>query len=537
MENSTILLLEKFIKEYNYSVNLEELQFQLLSHPAYPSVNSITGVLSHFNIDNSALKVPVEKEILNKLPKIFFSITKNSEYILVEIDQLTVRQNFNSTSISMTPQEFIDNWSGIIIVIENNEIQQNSQKLKLPSFLGIAFSLTAICLVVFFALKVSSLSPLIHFTLSIIGIFISSMIVRQEIGYTNKILDSFCRINKSSSCDAVINSKSAYVTKDIKLSDLSVLYFGILSLFWLISSLLVEVNYTVLILSSILSMPVTLYSIYYQSAVIKKWCPLCVLIVIVLWLQFLSFLIIDIPKANLNLYFEDILLFLFCVLLSASVWSFLKLFLQQKVAFRSNLIAYTKLIKNYKIFHKLLVEGQLVETDIPEITSREIKLGNTKAPIELTLVSHPLCSYCRDAHFELESILKNNLEDICLIIRFSVGADNTEDIMYRVVSRVHELFHSIPIESLWLALDEIYSVDVDFTKWLIKWGSPEESQFLEVFEKQKEWSQNNEINFTPALFVNGSKYPNEYDFKHLSFFIEDLKEDIEKYRLENSVSV
>ena len=32
----------------------DEFLFQIQSHPSYPSLHSITGVLEHFNIDNIA---------------------------------------------------------------------------------------------------------------------------------------------------------------------------------------------------------------------------------------------------------------------------------------------------------------------------------------------------------------------------------------------------------------------------------------------------------------------------------------------------
>ena len=65
----------------------EELSFQIQSHPSYPSLYAITGVLNHFNINNIAARVPNTKESLELLPKSFigqFKNEKNQGLFLVE---------------------------------------------------------------------------------------------------------------------------------------------------------------------------------------------------------------------------------------------------------------------------------------------------------------------------------------------------------------------------------------------------------------------------------------------------------------------
>jgi len=77
-----------------------------------------------------------------------------------------------------------------------------------------------------------------------------------------------------------------------------------------------------------------------------------------------------------------------------------------------------------------------------------------------------------------------------------------------------------------MALDEVYSKGINFNKWLEKWHDTDSHDFFDsILVKQREWCMNNQINFTPALFINGKKYPSEYEFEHLRFFIEDLVVD------------
>ena len=74
MADSLLFLLKTFLQKENYKINFEELEFQLLSHPSYPSLHSVTGVFDHFNIENIALEVPTNRETLEQLPICRFSV-------------------------------------------------------------------------------------------------------------------------------------------------------------------------------------------------------------------------------------------------------------------------------------------------------------------------------------------------------------------------------------------------------------------------------------------------------------------------------
>ena len=65
-------LVKVFLTKTGHSLNSEELKLQLLSHPTYPSLHSVTGVLTHFRIDNVAVDVPIDQETLEQLPDVFF---------------------------------------------------------------------------------------------------------------------------------------------------------------------------------------------------------------------------------------------------------------------------------------------------------------------------------------------------------------------------------------------------------------------------------------------------------------------------------
>ncbi|MGY0392301.1 hypothetical protein ACW5R3_07090 [Bizionia sp. KMM 8389] len=72
MKDTLYQILFQFLQNKKIKINSEELKLQLLGHPSYPSLHAVTGVLSHFNINNVAIQVPVTAEILTQLSDIFF---------------------------------------------------------------------------------------------------------------------------------------------------------------------------------------------------------------------------------------------------------------------------------------------------------------------------------------------------------------------------------------------------------------------------------------------------------------------------------
>ena len=46
-----------------------------------------------------------------------------------------------------------------------------------------------------------------------------------------------------------------------------------------------------------------------------------------------------------------------------------------------------------------------------------------------------------------------------------------------------------------------------------------------VYENINNWCINNNYNYTPAIFINGYEYPEQYDRENLVYFIDDILDD------------
>jgi len=158
--------------------------------------------------------------------------------------------------------------------------------------------------------------------------------------------------------------------------------------------------------------------------------------------------------------------------------------------------------------------------------SIEIVFGAPDAPLELIIVTNPFCYYCKQMHADVENFLKNFGESIRVIIRFNVDLEKEDDKVYRITSFLLDVYNKKGSEALWNTLEEVYADKVDLKKWMEKKEPPKES-YKNILVEQRNWCQTNGINFTPAMLVNGKRFPQEYEKGDLIYFIDDLLEQLE----------
>lgn len=535
-KNTTFEILSKYLKNEKVKINFNELKLQLLSHPSFPSLHSITGVLDHFNIENLALEVPQNIETLNQLPEKFISFVETGEKReIVFISKLSdsIEIIFGDKKKKQVSKEhFVGIWNGIIVVIDKDNFETSGSIQEGNMFSYNIYGLTLFLLIGTFFFFKPSIYQTSHYALSLLGIGISLILVQHELGFQSKTVDKFCSgSNEISDCDAVLYSKGATIFKNFKLSDVSLIYFIGLAFSWIISMQYNGGNYLIAMMS-LIALPITFYSIYYQHKIVGKWCPLCLSIVGVLWLQVFTISLIKNPYLSIEINFTNGIIILLSFLLAISFWVFVKPILKKQNELDKLKVDYFKFKKNFTLFDAIYNRSPLYETNID--SSKEIILGNQEAPLKILLVTSPSCYYCKSAHSDMERILRKNHDKVKLTIRFNVrpGKGNISNL---VASKLLEIYNKESENTIKLAMYEVYESDADLNKWLQKWGEPDDLSYSEILKMQKQWCNDNNINFTPAIFIDGKQYPKEYERSDLEYFIEDIIENCktkEKLQLE-----
>lgn len=521
MKNSLTNLVQILLKKNQISFDKEELSFQIQSHPSFPSLHAITGVLDHFNIENVAADVPINKETLLQLPVCFLAQVKTTQgQDLVVVEKKNTSYNIYNTEGKIqknSESDFLKNFTGIIVAVEQSEektlVKTNSNPIKK---LGLS---VLILLATFLIYKnTTSWYTVIHLVLSVIGIITSIAIIKQELGLKTTIGNAFCSgADNKKDCDAVLTSKGAKVFKSYKLSDFSIIYFIGLTLLTFIQSSSPRISYTI----SLIAIPVTLYSLYYQYAVLKKWCLLCLSIVGILWLQALIPLITD-TYIN-DFIVTDFVIFGMIILATWLFWAYIKPLYSSINQLKKEKIENVKFKRNFTLFETLLQKSPKLNTQVEN--SKEIIFGNPNSNLEIVLVTNPFCGHCKPVHKHVDEILQRYHQNVKITTRFTINSKNKEDNLVKITSKLLEIYDKKGESNCLEAMYEIYEHG-NTEAWLKKWGCCNDiNYYTSELDKGSNWCKENAINFTPEILINGRSFPKEYNRTDLIFFIEELEEN------------
>ena len=524
LKDTLINLVENLLKKSKIPFDKEELKFQLQSHPSYPSLHAITGVLDHFRIENIAAEVPNNQETLQQLPETFIAQIKND----TGKELVTIHKAKNTTSYTVfneskktkkvTVKEFLKQFTGIVVAVEKNETNKNLESTDGNAKKYILITLLFLFITFLINNGVTALEQL-YFLFAIGGIGISYTIFKQELGEHTLLGDAFCSgNNEKKDCDNVLNSKGAQLFKNYKLSDLSMIYF-----IGLVVSFVLQVNFYALVTLSLLALPITIYSIYYQYRIAKSWCLLCLTIVGILWAQgiitFINFEISYYELANL----KELLTISIGFISAYLIWGIIKPLTSSNNELKKEKITLTKFKRNFEIFNSLLQKSTPYNTIID--TEDEIVFGNVNSNLELTIITNPFCGHCKAVHEHIDNILELYADKVKVNIRFNVNHTDKNSDLFKITCRLIELFHQNGQRECLLAMNDIYA-GTEPADWLKKWGESLNKEIYEdTLKKEKEWCINNGINFTPEILINRRSYPREYDRNDLIHFIEDLHEN------------
>lgn len=521
MNDTLSYQIQQLLKLNDIKLDFEELSFQIQSHPTYPSLHAVTGVLDHFNIANLALDIPAISETLKQLPMTFLAqveVKEQKEFAVIKKMNHNYQLVFNSKhKTTLIENDFLNQFTGIILVIDKEE-SKTTNTIKIGDTLSKVFGCISLFMVgLIFILSGANTIETSFLALSLLGFYVSMNILKQEDGETSVLGSKFCsEVTEKKNCNAVLNSKGAAIYRGIKLSDLSIIYFSSLA----ISTFILTINNSSVFLVKLLAFsafPVTLYSIYYQAKVIKKWCALCLGIVGVVWALTAISVINFYPNYNLNALFITTLSF------SATIafWLYQSELLTTYKSLKVTKVEHLKFVRNFDLFSSQLNSSKRLDTSLP--LSNEIILGNPKAQLHIVAITNPLCSHCKPVHKLIETILKQFKDRVKITIRFNVNTKNDSDKALQIAMRLQEL-NDLNFDSCLIAMNDIYG-GLSVAQWIEKWQTvTNKDKYIQTLINQQKWCSENAINFTPELLINGRSYPKIYNRKDLIYFIEDLQE-------------
>ncbi|MGH2664556.1 vitamin K epoxide reductase family protein [Flavobacterium sp.] len=508
-----ISLVKRYLDINYFSDQKEAFEDLFLSHPNYPSIFAITDSLDMLSVENIAIKVP--KEQLPELPDSFLAIFKE-ELVLVSKTDSLIKIEAKGEKKNISTNEFLEDWNGVIVAVEPNEIQSGKGNGINFGVLRYALPLLALILLSIVFNKYG-LNHLLTLLPSIIGLVISVFIVQEKFGYKNEVVSKLCNINPNASCDSVIKSDKSEINKWVGFTDLPLIFFAVNVL-----AVLLQPNPSAPIvgLLSLIALPVIAYSVWMQKFQLKKWCVLCLAVsfliltqAIVFWFGF---------KFDTNIVFTNLYFYSFVFIVISSIWLFLKPIFENKIKAERSANELKKFKRNYKLF-KFLAKEIPVQEGLEKLEG--LNFGNRNADLELTIIISPSCGHCHKAFQDAHELYSKFPEKIFLNILFNINPENSENPYKTVVENLLAIQNHNP-EKAAAAIIDWHVKKMGLEEWKEKWVmNMIDMKVNHQIYQQYRWCLENEFNYTPIKIINGKMFPNEYEINELRYFLNDFSEE------------
>lgn len=396
--NTLSHIIIKYSHLFVQGINTNDVRVFLESSPQYPNLLSVVQTLQYVNMNIQVGQCNWEYLKNLNSPFLLHMVFKSEETLIIsrwdtKSSSLRVFNSKKNKWETKNKECFEGKWDGVVLYTNARTIRNSWTKDTMALLL-----LTVIVTVVTY-LIMRQLDILFIYALPIIIGFIVSLCAYwrrniSEIGVMEKI----CRKSSIIDCDAVEDSIYG-VWRGLSLNIIAFSFF-ISQLICVMISYLLEIRNilnTVYLLSEFVLIPVAIYSIYGQVKV-KKICPLCMIILICVFLEALSIVWLPTHYVNMGMLFMLGIINV-CTLCLLQIHEHKHLIQQEQLKTTIQLL---KLKRKPEI---LTVESTKIGSVITPIW-----LGNDNSSINITTIISPSCKHCRKVIFELLLLIEKGVD-------------------------------------------------------------------------------------------------------------------------------
>lgn len=490
-------------------------------HPHKNNLFGLSQMLSNYGILNAGTHI-VDKETALFDIELPFIAHLNDFTVVYKIEHDKVHYFWNGKRIVIPVSEFIQSWSGVILLTETtpdsiepgyNEhrkkelvdiIQQLILTLAVVMILGITFFMHNL----FMQPAISSL-----LFVNLVGVYISYILVLKQMNFNSQYADKICLLFSKSDCNNVLESEGAKLWGIFGWSEIGLGYFFANVLILLFLPHLIPL----LSLLNIFTLPFTFWSVWYQKTKAHQWCPLCLIAVCLLWIIFILsclFGYIRLPAFDWN-NLSDLLFIGSLYAIPVLALNFLLPKLSDGRQVEELRQEINSLKANEGLFRTLLSQQPFYEVSKAD---SQILFGNADAQLTLTIFTNPFCNPCSIMHKRVENLLKETNQNICVQYIFSSFNKNLE-------------YANCYLNAIYLEKDKATAMRL-YAEWFERGKLLEEAFFndlqldmtnpsIEVeFQKHESWKEKTQLRTTPTIIVNGYQLPTNYKIEDLRYFTE-----------------
>jgi uncharacterized membrane protein len=518
----------KLLKYLEINIDADIVNAELEKHPDYPSLLSVSDVLTTLKIENSAFRLSFDELVNILCPFVTHTTANGGEFWVV--NQISDNHVFVSSEKwnrhKLTVEEFKQAFSGVVLIAEPSSTFSTTKtfKTRLSAIKSTAIAIGALLLLagsLFFHTGYFvnlNWQTLLLTVFKSAGVATSILLLVQSIDSNNPLIQVLCQTKGKTNCNAILSSKAAQVFEGLTWSEVGFFYFSGTWLLLLFGGGSIAIWHALALLNFV-SLPYTVYSIYYQARIAKQWCVLCCTIQALLWLEFIP-LIIYVNKSPIAFGTTWTWAAFSAVLISLSIpvilWIMLKPLLLKEQQLQPLKEQLRKFKYNTELFGKLLADQRGYAQPNEDWT---IVMGNAEASTIITMVTNPYCPPCAKTHKILDELIERNDN---LQARIVFTATNNDDDIKTPVSRhlmaLNELADKAVVKQ---ALNDWYGQkQKDYKEWAKVYPVQLDEANYHKLDKQNDWCQMAEVTFTPTLLLNGYRLPDLYQLPDLKYMLE-----------------
>ncbi|MBI9069323.1 MAG: hypothetical protein JEZ09_18645 [Salinivirgaceae bacterium] len=504
---------------YKVQITLDSLEILIKTNCQYPSLIAICDTLDELKIKHNIYKLPLDE--LTNLEQPFIAHTTNSKGDILFIHKIERKfVHFVDDSrkiIKADINDFIKGLSGIVIVLSpskesgaiNYVRETQNETLFRVSQIASVILLILFCFVIGDSRSyIIDFSSSIAFALKLLGISISLLLVLEEYRKENRFTKKLCNISSQFNCKSVLDSPYSKIFGNITLADLSIIYFttGLMLLIAFPNSL------NVLGLFSFLALGIVPMSLYFQIVKVKKICPLCLSLLLILTFEFIFlFNTVEVEYKN----FREIFVFVMLCFFQLVLLYLLKTNWLLRLEKQSYKYSSSSFKRNPIVFNSLL------KTSIKQPTVDEslvFHLGNKNSSNSILAFLSLSCDSCFS---ELKNLVKIFKDSYDVKIDFVFIINELEPL--GVLNSLHYIKETKDEGYLISALFEWYE-NKQYKKWLQNYPTPKDYNKLQsLCENNSEIFEGIGVTKLPSLYFNSFFLPENYDIIDLRQFIDKKK--------------
>ncbi|HMJ69654.1 MAG TPA: vitamin K epoxide reductase family protein [Cyclobacteriaceae bacterium] len=517
-EDNLVFATKRYIECLGVRVTGTTIEDELLRHPNYPSILSVSDCLTAWSIENAALQIDDTKNIHELSTPFMAGIAINNSMQFVVVRELAPdsAEVIDETGIRKVPiGEFLSNWRGTALLAETNEksgekdfeTKRRSEKLRSGKSTLVAALGLLVVAAALYSWSDFNILPLTLLGVNLTGLVMAWVLVRVTVSDSTNG-PGICQAGGNFNCKKVLDSPAAKIF-GVSASDIGLLFFFTNFAIVLLSGGASSFYFTILTVAGIASLPYTVFSVIYQWRVVKAWCILCLSVQALLWINFgVLMAIVDFGTTpSIGAVLNSL-----AVLAGAgAIWLLVKPVYSQSLQAKTWKRLYVQLKNNKEIFNAFLKSQPHLEQ--PPEQFRPVVIGNPESANVITMVTNPYCTPCSQVHKKLESILESSL-DLQVHVIFYACSPHGKAVSKHMIAMYEQGLDVGEAMAAW------YTSGKDYKTFAARFPVEDPDRYQAQADAHCDWAKSSHIPHTPYVFVNGFMSPKEYEIEEAAMLIQ-----------------